>query len=264
MPYLKYGHQSRALSPGVLIIGSGTEAAWRLLDHDLLPMHAIIMREEDGSSSIIRGAPDARVMVNGGEIEGGWHRLAYGDRIQLNSAEFVYQQFAEGAAHSRLIAYLNDARRGRLFQLRESTTIGRDLSSVVLLQEPDVSRTHAEIRNEEGRFVLHPRGGVTLVNGERLTTARALQEGDLLYIGRTKLRYSTEVPSGSSPVPDDRRPGGADKQVARMATTYMGVVESRARLEKHRRRKMATYVAIVASGLAMLLLLISALFRALQ
>lgn len=264
MPYLVHRHQSRALGPGVLIIGSGTEAAWRILEHDLLPMHAIVMRDGDGAVSVVQGTPDAAVLVNGKEIEGGWHRLAFGDRILLNNAEFLFQQFAEGERHSRDIAYLNDARRGRLFRLREVTTIGRDLASVVLLQDPEVSRTHAEVRREDKGFVMHPRGGVTLVNGERLVTPRVLQEGDQIFIGRTKMRFSTDVPSGASAMPDAKVPGGANKQAARMATTYIGVVESRARLDRSRRRRFATYAGIVAAGCAALLLLVSAIFRALQ
>ena len=48
MPYLEYDHQTRALGPGVLSIGSGTESSWRIVGRDLMPLHAIITLLRDG------------------------------------------------------------------------------------------------------------------------------------------------------------------------------------------------------------------------
>ena len=48
MPYLEYDHQTRALGPGVLSIGSGTEASWRIIGRDLMPLHAIVTLLRDG------------------------------------------------------------------------------------------------------------------------------------------------------------------------------------------------------------------------
>ena len=68
----------------------------------------------------------------------------------------------------------------RAYPVRNSLlTIGRDAASHILIREPAVSRNHAELRAEDGKFVLHPCGvNPTTVNGTMLTEPRSLAEGD--------------------------------------------------------------------------------------
>jgi len=89
----------------------------------------------------------------------------------------------------------------RAYPVRNSLlTIGRDASSHILIREPAVSRNHAELRSEEGKFVLHPCGVTpTTVNGATLVEPRALAEGDKVEVGSAILTFTTKrLPLGVS------------------------------------------------------------------
>jgi pSer/pThr/pTyr-binding forkhead associated (FHA) protein len=70
------------------------------------------------------------------------------------------------------------------------TTIGRNPSSDVFLDDVTVSRRHAELRRIDGRFELHDLGSLngTYVNRERVESA-ALASGDEVQIGKFKLAF---------------------------------------------------------------------------
>lgn len=89
----------------------------------------------------------------------------------------------------------------RAYPVRNSLlTIGRDASSHILIREPAVSRNHAELRAEDGKFVLHPCGvNPTTVNGATLVEPRALAEGDKVEVGSAILTFTTKrLPLGVS------------------------------------------------------------------
>jgi hypothetical protein len=74
------------------------------------------------------------------------------------------------------------------------TTIGRDETADIVIDDPGVSRRHSEIRvTTDGPHLvtsirdLNSTNG-TFVNGERITTQR-LQDGDRLTIGRTSATF---------------------------------------------------------------------------
>ena len=74
--------------------------------------------------------------------------------------------------------------------------IGRSPASDILLDDPSVSRRHAQVVHRGGRAVLlddRSLNGV-FVNGARVGEA-ALQDGDAIAIGRVSLRY-VEVTGG--------------------------------------------------------------------
>jgi len=81
-------------------------------------------------------------------------------------------------------------------------TIGRDASSTIVLREPSVSRSHAEIRAEAGEYVLHTSGATgTRLNGEHVSTPRQLREGDRIDIGTAELTFRrSRLPLGVSVV----------------------------------------------------------------
>jgi serine phosphatase RsbU (regulator of sigma subunit) len=64
--------------------------------------------------------------------------------------------------------------------------IGRRTAADLQIVSTDVSREHAEIVQEDGRFLLRDRGSRygTFVNGEQITE-RVLQHGDRIRLGRT-------------------------------------------------------------------------------
>lgn len=64
--------------------------------------------------------------------------------------------------------------------------IGRRLSADLHVGSSDVSRDHAEIAVEQGRYILRDHGSRygTFVNGEQVRE-RVLQDGDRIRFGRT-------------------------------------------------------------------------------
>lgn len=80
---------------------------------------------------------------------------------------------------------------GDRFVLGETVvTIGRMPDSVMTLEDPNVSRNHAEIRPSGGGFVLADLGSTngTKINGVKVSE-RILQDGDELTFGSTTLRF---------------------------------------------------------------------------
>lgn len=87
-------------------------------------------------------------------------------------------------------------RAGRLFRLNPSgTTVGRDSSNDVILDDPAVSRHHAKIRVEKGegdeeQFFLYDLASEngTFVNGEQIVK-QAINDGDEIVMGQTNLVF---------------------------------------------------------------------------
>lgn len=80
---------------------------------------------------------------------------------------------------------------GDRFVLGEDiVTIGRVPESVIMLEDPNVSRNHAEIRPSGTGFVLADVGSTngTKINGIRVSE-RVLQDGDELTFGSTSFRF---------------------------------------------------------------------------
>lgn len=80
---------------------------------------------------------------------------------------------------------------GERFVLGETViTIGRIPESVITLEDPNVSRNHAEIRPSGGTFVLADLGSTngTKINGVKVSE-RALQDGDEMTFGSTTFRF---------------------------------------------------------------------------
>ena len=244
MPYLEFEHQTRPLGPGVLTIGSGSEAAWRIAGRDLAALHAIVTIEKGGYALVAAANPQASIHVNGVEVTDGRGIVRYGDTVRLARAEFRFTQLASG--NDGRGGFLREMRRGRSYKLGDFTEIGRDPRCGVFIPEPEVSRIHAEIRRDNGAFLVTPHNGLTLLNGERITAPKPLGEGDELSVGRTVLRFSAE-PVGQTV---EARGGGhptADARRANMATTFMGAFEARERVTQGDRKRLMMVVAAVAA-----------------
>jgi len=71
----------------------------------------------------------------------------------------------------------------------------------------DASSRHAEIRLEEGRYVLTDLGSTngTFVNGERLTGTRALLDGDVIEFGANGPSVALTIQGSAAPRPEVRR-----------------------------------------------------------
>lgn len=99
-------------------------------------------------------------------------------------------------AEARL--HVSDSQGRRVVVLdRPLFLIGRRTAADLQIVSTDVSREHAEIVQEDGRFTLRDRGSRygTFVNGEQITE-RALQHGDRIRLGRTdaiELIFATDA-----------------------------------------------------------------------
>lgn len=69
----------------------------------------------------------------------------------------------------------------------EQLIIGRDPANAIVINDPEVSRRHARLTLQGGRYVLEDLGSTngTFVNGRRLTGAYVLKPGDVVSLGET-------------------------------------------------------------------------------
>lgn len=260
MPYLEFNGQKRTLGPGVLIIGSGREAGWRIEDRRMDRVHALVSLERDGRVLLTRGSDVAWVELNGHPIATAAAEIRPGDEVRIGDAVF---RLAAGVPHApdeeRGVAYLREVRRERYYRLGDVTAIGRDLTCAVLILDPDISRTHAEVLRDGEAYQVHPRRGVTLLNGHRLLAPAVLAEGDELMVGQTLLRYTTVAPPGG--VTAQARVGAQAREAAQMQTTFMSPLAVRESMRKRRQRKVGAVIAGVGAAAAIAVLLVSAATR---
>ncbi|HSR47493.1 MAG TPA: FHA domain-containing protein [Anaerolineales bacterium] len=93
---------------------------------------------------------------------------------------------------------------GTVFDLtKEVTMLGRDVTNDIPLGDAEISRQHARLTRTPGGMVLEDLGSTngTFVNGERLTSPRVLQSGDLVGMGENvTLTYESTLPEGAATV----------------------------------------------------------------
>lgn len=78
-----------------------------------------------------------------------------------------------------------------IFPLKQPvTSIGRRLDNVLVLNDPRVSRAHAELRSFRGRYVIFDMGstGGTYVNGKRVTDS-VVYDGDVISLAGVHLIF---------------------------------------------------------------------------
>jgi Protein of unknown function (DUF3662)/FHA domain len=96
-----------------------------------------------------------------------------------------------GLAHRPPPALVLDGRRYEI--AKRAVVIGRSRDCDVTLDDPNISRRHAEVRQEDGGYWVVDLGSTNgiEVNGSRTDRAE-LAEGDLIVLGRTTLTFSRE------------------------------------------------------------------------
>jgi FHA domain/FhaA, N-terminal domain len=99
---------------------------------------------------------------------------------------------------------------------RAVINIGRRLDNQVVIDDPRVSRTHAQLRVVKGRFVLFDlnSSGGSFVNGQRITQS-VLYPGDVISLAGVNLIFGQDLPTGRSSE-DGTRPStiSADRPTA--------------------------------------------------
>ena len=93
---------------------------------------------------------------------------------------------------------IQGADQGKRFEFKSSpVALGRDNSNAIRLHDTEVSRRHAELRQDEEAYRIVDLGSAngTYVNGQ-LTDQGLLHSGDRLQLGQTVMLYHD---GGSSP-----------------------------------------------------------------
>jgi predicted component of type VI protein secretion system len=202
MPWIAFGMMTRELRDGEIIVGSATDADWRVTTADLAPRHFVLATS--GTSVVVRSTTaDNVVVVNGEQLRDGERALRDGDVIAAGSGRFAYNVDAPRTTPLDVIevrqAFLIELAAGLAHPLsHRSTTIGRDASNEIVLKDPGASRFHGEIRNEAGGFALHSMGSAgAKVGGASIATPCMLKEGDVVDIGFAEFRFTQK------PLPPD-------------------------------------------------------------
>lgn len=199
MGWLALGMTTRELADGPVIIGSGSDAGWRVATADLAARHFVI--ETAGDAATIRAnSPDNVVVLNNQQLGIAPESLKDGDTVLAGSGRFVFTIDPPVIVPAddppiRAAHLIDDAAKVAHPLLGRMTPIGRDASNAVVVRDPTVSRFHAEVRREAGGYAVHSTGMAgTLLNGQPLDGSFVLYEGDMLEISGTQLRFTTAPP----------------------------------------------------------------------
>ena len=90
------------------------------------------------------------------------------------------------------IGQLVEVHTGQIHSLSvEPMTLGRHEDAEIVLTDPQVSRHHAEITMQGGKWVIRDLGSAngTLVNGQRLAGPYVLESHDVVEVGQTRFRF---------------------------------------------------------------------------
>jgi hypothetical protein len=98
---------------------------------------------------------------------------------------------AAAAASARALARASLRGPQGEWELRESVTVvGRSRRCDIVLPDPNVSRQHAEIRRQDGDFVVRDLGSTNGTRVNRRDVKQAvLRDGDRIEVGTTELRF---------------------------------------------------------------------------
>lgn len=126
-----------------------------------------------------------------------------GQTDQLDAAQSAARDAAGAAPAARAFLILYGTRTLPLSQ--PITSLGRSLNNDVVIDDPRISRRHAQIRRRAGRYVIYDLGssGGTLVNGVRVSEC-LLASGDVISLAGVEIVYGEDaVTPPPNPGPQD-------------------------------------------------------------
>ena len=253
MIHLEIDGERYPIAAGETVIGSATDSTVVLEGEGVRPHHAVVRGMPAGAAAIRAAANEAEVRVNGVRLGSDPTPLLHGDKIGIGNRELLVvdparagstQLFDSGAfadlapppgykgigarTGGRLVC-LTDGREYRVGS--SPLSFGRDAGSDVVVAGSEVSRQHAEIRNEpDGYMLVDLSVNGTYVNGERISKTHVLARADVIRIGNDEFRFYADAPApspvlsvpASPPEPPPQPPAGAAQ---RLSDTMHGIPE---------------------------------------
>ena len=132
-------------------------------------------------------------------------------------------------------AYLVYEVERRAYPLSDTPfSIGRDASSGIIIREPAVSRSHAEVKFEGDGYVLNATGATgTKLNGSQVTSQAKLSDGDKIEIGSVEITYREgRLPLGVSVVDTASLPPHDPDAMTRRQTITNPILGANPQVEK--------------------------------
>jgi pSer/pThr/pTyr-binding forkhead associated (FHA) protein len=186
-----------------------------------------------GAAAIRAAGSEAEVRVNGVRLGSDPTPLLHGDKIGIGNRELLVvdptragstQLFDSGAfadlapppgyrgAGTRTGGRLVCLTDGREYSVgSRPLSLGRDAGSDVVVSGSEVSRLHAEIRNEpDGYILVDISVNGTYVNGERIGKTHLLARADVIRIGNDEFRFYADAASPASPKAAPESPAPPD------------------------------------------------------
>jgi pSer/pThr/pTyr-binding forkhead associated (FHA) protein len=155
---------------------------------------------------------------------------------------------------TRATSYLVHEIERRAYPLSdEPFTIGRDASSGIIIREPAVSRSHAEVKRDGEDYVLNATGATgTKLNGSPVTAPQKLTDGDRIEIGTAEISFRQgRLPLGVAVVDTaGGLPQDADALTRRSTITNPILAKDQANLAKKKSSVGSVVLLIVLIAVA--------------
>jgi pSer/pThr/pTyr-binding forkhead associated (FHA) protein len=255
MIHLEIDGERYPIAAGETVIGSASDSTVVLEGEGIRPRHAVVQGMAAGAAAIRAAGNEGEVRVNGVRLGSDPTPLLHGDKIGIGNRELLVvdatragsTQLFDSGAFADLVpppGYKGAGTRtgGRLVCLTDGReysvgsrplSLGRDAGSDVVVAGSEVSRLHAEIRNEpDGYILLDISVNGTYVNGERMGKTHLLARADVIRIGNDEFRFYADAEGPASPeaaperpAPPDPPPSAPEGAAQRLSDTMHGVPE---------------------------------------
>ena len=251
---------------GDIVIGSGSQATWRLSGSDLAARHFRIALN-NGSAQVIPGSPQNIVVLNGAQVPLDGAPLNSGDVVAAGQARFVFLHDRESQRPRPMTempeAHLIDLTNKKGYTLRRRVVqIGREIGCSIVLKDPTVSRFHADVRAEGGQFVLYAMGSSgTRLNGEPAVAPRLLREGDKITLGDTTFTFSSlAMPAGIRPVQfEDHEDDSFSRKNTQLA--QKAITSEHGKYARSQKKQLPIIPIILATAVVIVAMLLYMMFR---
>jgi pSer/pThr/pTyr-binding forkhead associated (FHA) protein len=251
---------------GEVVVGSGSQATWRLSGSDLAARHFRIALD-NGTAQVIPASSQNVVVLNGEQVPTDGAPLNTGDVVAAGQARFIFLTDLKAKRPMPVTempeAHLIDVTNKKGYTLRRRVVqIGREIGCSIVLKDPTVSRFHADVRAEGGQFVLYAMGSSgTKVNGEPAVVPRLLREGDQIAMGDTTFTFSSlPMPPGIRAVQfedhDDDSFSRKNTQLAQRAIT-----SEHGKYARSQKKQLPLIPILIGAAVVVVALLLYLVFR---